>query len=214
MFQRDWSISEVLSRASNHSKVQHGWIIIESWRVLKQEGFWHILQGGRVLAHEGFCHILWDKYCLGKILLWVCVWQLCFGEVETLNVHSLLQMLYETAAGKGNGKTTDMGKIAGTASFCCTSLSNIDLMKMYPGFIIQNWIAKTIHIHLYRTRFLEMLTTLFFEHLRPWVFIWLCLHRYLKHLFRFLFKRSLKSCMRTMFQCFSWWNLWQHTPAV
>jgi hypothetical protein len=47
-------------------------------------------------------------------------------------------MLYETAAGKGNGKTADMGKIAGTASFCCTSLSNIDPMKMYPGFIIQN----------------------------------------------------------------------------
>jgi hypothetical protein len=47
-------------------------------------------------------------------------------------------MLYETAAGKGNGKTADIAKIAGTTSFCCTSLSNIDLMKMYPGFLLQN----------------------------------------------------------------------------
>ncbi len=214
MFERDWSISEVLSGASNHSKIRHGWIMIELWRVLKQEGFGHIPQGGRVLTQEGFCHILWDKYCLGKILLWVCVWQLCFGKVETLNVLSLLQMLYETVAGKGNGKMADIAKIADTTSFCCTSLSNIDLMKMYPGFLIQNWIAKTIHIHLYRTRFLEMLMTLDFEHFRLWVLIWCCLHRYLKHPFWFLFKISLKSCMPTMFQCVSWRNLWQHIPTI
>jgi hypothetical protein len=93
-------------------------------------------------------------------------------------------------------------------------LSNIDLMKMYPGFLLQNWIAKTIHIHLYKTGFLEMLMTLDFERFRLWVFIWCCLHRYLKHPFRFLFKISLKSCMPTMFQCVSWPNLWQHIPAV